>query len=102
MGNRHRDFVLDEHGQRMQVIRPKDPRKALDLARTSLANQDAVLFDRLPAIVEDAAGAYTFMGYLARRVSGQPCIVDASGKFVAECAPGDSFVTGWPEKPSTS
>jgi len=91
--SRHRTIVIADNGQRMQVIRPKDPSLAVHLAETSLANRDAALLVRLPGIVEDAAGTYTFVGYLARRAEGQPCIVDEHGKFVGELEAGDSFVT---------
>jgi len=97
MSSRHREFVTDEHGQRMQVIRPKNPKLAVELALKAQETQDTELLDRIPGIVEDAAGEYQFMGYLARRQSGSPCIVDGNGKFLAEVAPGDSFVTGLPD-----
>lgn len=94
MGSRHREFVTDEHGQRMQVIRPKDPKLAVEMALQAHAKNDTALFERLPALVEDAAGEPQYMGLLARRENGTHCIVDDDGKFVAELAPGDSFVTG--------
>jgi hypothetical protein len=95
MTSRHREFVRDEGtGEVMQVVRPKSPQLAVELAKKAADSNDGELFQRLPGIVEDAAGEYTFMGYLARRASGQPCIVDAKGKFLAELAPGDSVVTG--------
>ncbi len=93
--NCRRDYVRDQDtGEVFQVVRPKDPALAVELAEKAAANNDSALFDRLPSIVEDATGEYTFMGYLARRASGQLCIVDAAGKFLAEVSPGDSFVTG--------
>jgi len=94
MSSRHRDFVTDAQGQRMQVIRPKDPQLAVELALQAHAKNDTTLLDRLPGIVEDAAGEYQYMGYLARRQNGSTCIVDDDGKFLAELAPGDSVVTG--------
>jgi hypothetical protein len=87
-------FVRDERGERLQVIRPSNPELALKLAKTAVDNNDTALLDRLPGIVEDAAGQYTFMGYLGRRASGQPCLFDDDGKDIGETVAGDSFVTG--------
>jgi hypothetical protein len=92
--SRHREFVRDEQGRPLQVVRPKDPKLALDLGLRAVKNNKSALLDRVPGIVEDAAGNYTFMGLLAKRASGSPCIVDYKGRFVAELAPGDSFVSG--------
>lgn len=92
--SRKREVVLADNGLPFQVIRPANPSLALKLADDSLKNQDTTLLDRLPGIVEDAAGSYTFLGYLARRASGDPCVIDSDGTFVCELAPGDSFVTG--------
>ena len=92
--SRHRETVRDEQGRPMQVIRPKDPKLAVDLAKVAADTNDKALFDRLPGIVEDAAGNYTYMGLLAKRASGPPCIVDEKGRFIAELAPGDSFTSG--------
>lgn len=92
--SRHREFVRDEQGRPLQVIRPKDPKLALDLGLRAVETNDGNLLDRVPGIVEDASGNYTYMGLLAKRASGSPCIVDDKGRFVAELAPGDSFVSG--------
>lgn len=89
-----REFVRAEGGQILMVVRPKDPERALAIAAKALEMQNAPLFQALPGIVQDAAGAYTFIGYLAKRIhNGSLCIVDQHNSFVGELVPGDSFVT---------
>jgi hypothetical protein len=86
-----REFVRAEDGQILMVVRPKDPERALAIAAKALEMQDVPAFQAIP---QDPGGAYTFQGYLAKRIhNGSLCIVDQHNSFVGELVPGDSFVT---------
>ena len=67
----------------MCVLRPKDPVRAINLARMYQAKNDAAAFARLPEVVRD----YTFAGYLT--ITGY--VAGAEGEIVGNVQPGDSF-----------
>lgn len=84
-------FVIAPDGQRMQVIRPKNPQLALAIARVALARQDMALMNRLPE--EVGIESYTLVGFLGRR-GKRTGILDERGNVVGELKAGDSFVSG--------
>lgn len=85
-----REIVIADDGRPTLVIRPKDPRLALAIAKVALANPtETRILDELPS-----AQQYTMVGYMGRnRKTGRFCIVNALCAYVGELEPGDSFVT---------
>ena len=81
----------DGHVRPMCVVRPRDPEKALRLAKEALANSDVEGFASLPEIV----GTLTFLGYLT--VTGY--VADARGEIVGNVQRGDSFLVMQEERP---
>ena len=83
-------------GQKLMVMRPKDPGLALKLAETARAANDQPLFQ---SVLE--AQDYVFKGYLGRRAKGlnkgEFAIVSEDGRFLEEILPGDSFITETPD-----
>jgi hypothetical protein len=75
----------------MAVLRPKDPAMALMLARIALDKNDAALFERIPAEVED----YTFVGWMPEPRADVPMgyVVDGEGFIIDDMQSGDSFCT---------
>jgi hypothetical protein len=84
--------VIRKGGKPLAVIRPNDPKLALDLARKAVDGNDKALLDRIPAEAEEKGVNYTFVGWLVRR-RGKALAVDNAGNNPRDVKPGDSFVT---------
>jgi hypothetical protein len=89
-----REFVLDDNGKRLQVIRPSNPARALELAREAIGS-DGEKFQGVLGQVEKEGGRYTYRGLLGRCLrTKRLVVVDPELRFREETLPGDSFVTG--------
>lgn len=84
--------VIRKGGKPLAVIRPNDPKLALELAHKAVDENDKALLDRLPTEVEKSGVDYTFVGWLVRR-RGKALAVDNAGNNPRDLKPGDSFVT---------
>jgi hypothetical protein len=85
-------IATDEHGEPIAVARPDKPDLALQIAGIAHRQNDREMFERLPAMVEDAGATYRFRGWLGAGPGG--CvIVDAQGNPTEWCESGDSFIT---------
>ena len=82
--------IMMRDGLRMQVIRPSDPQKAVELALEFQKKNDVWNFQRVPELVEALGIEYTFAGFLSE--DGKS-ILDANGAVVDTPQAGDSFVT---------
>lgn len=78
------------NGLKMQVIRPRDPQKAIDLALEFQRTNDTWNFQRIPELVEAMGITYTLAGFLSE--DGKH-ILNENGACIGTPEGGDSFVT---------
>lgn len=80
--------IVEAEGEKMVVIRPREPNVALALAKTALAQQDKDLLDQIPT-----AGTYQWVGYFAKpKRRREAFVVDGKGEIIDALLPGDSIV----------
>lgn len=82
------------------VVRSDRPERALQLAEKAHAENDKELLDRIPEIIEQEGGQYTFVGYLGTdRATGRSAACNAQGIELGPVEPGDSFISKRPRPP---
>lgn len=79
---------LDNNGEMVMVVRPKNKKLALKIGRDARITRIFPSFDEMNA----KCGPYTFEGYLS--IKGEIIFDAGPGYFkVGKCKPGDSFIS---------
>lgn len=87
-----RRFLYTKAGERMFVVRPEDPKKAVanvEAAKRLVGQDDDVGFQKLLC----HGGVYKMIGFLGANDKGKPLVLDERGRYICESAMGDSYVS---------
>ncbi len=78
--------IIMKDGKPTMVMRPRDPEKAIRIAKECAEQNDT---ERLANLMEEVGWPYLFVGYLSQSGS----VVDEKGNVVDTMQPGDSLMT---------